>query len=309
VGIRAALLGVFLFVAALAPVLVLSRPDPPGPVTAAPTTTSLAPSPSQSPSPSWSPSVSPTSAPRTTPPPRGRPSPTFTRVRPLPASDPLPPWTPNQEFVSICGVAGHDGGFVVLGGSACLNPADGSLYRVPALLSGGRPLDPDRGEMFYKSGVRDYPTIRPFPIGLRLLTPDLAAVRAAGANASWDCGGRTTELPASCPPGNNLILRLEAPSCWDGQRLDSPDHAAHMTWPLLDRCPAGYPVAVPKLEVNVIYKLPPSPLSLRLTTGAGSTARVDYTARWQPAAQATLIANCLHRGRRCDETGTDPGNP
>lgn len=308
-GVRAVLAAVFLFVAALAPVVLLSRPDPPDQAAAPAPAPSASSPPSSAPS-SAPPSRSPSPTPSVTGPPvTGPAAATIKPVGPLPASDPLPPRTAYQEFVSICGVTGRDAGGVVLGGTACLNPADRSTYRVPALLSGGRPLDPHRGEVYYKSAVRDYPTVRPFPSGLRFRTPDLAAVRAADRFASWDCGEASEALPASCPAGNDLLLKIQSPSCWDGRRLDSSDHAAHLTWPLLDRCPGSHPVALPMVEVKIVYKLPPSPLSLRLATGDGGTARVDYVARWQPAAQAKLVDNCLHRGRRCDDSGTDPGNP
>ena len=33
-----------------------------------------------------------------------------------------------------------------------------------------------------------------------------------------------------CAPGEVAEASIEFPDCWDGRRLDSPDHQAHMTY-------------------------------------------------------------------------------
>ena len=330
---RAGLALAFLLVVAVVPALLVTRPGrggDPAPQAApsstpAPTTTGPAPS---SPAPTTAttpvPTTTPARAPATRPAP---PSPAAGGVR-LPvaapvATGPPPPVTPYQEFPSVCAPAGRGSQPVppraaVTGdwfglapgttGTSCLYGTDRSTYWSPAVLGDGAALAPERIEAYYKSGIRDYTLVQPFPAGLTMLSGTVAEARAHGAFASWSCGeGDSAELPTTCPPGNKLVLRLQAPSCWDGQRLDSPDHRAHLAWPLADRCPGGHPVPVPKLELVVFYPLPAGTPRLTLGTGAGPTAAFRFTDRWDPAAERTLVRDCVNRGRRCNDQGVDPG--
>ena len=55
-------------------------------------------------------------------------------------------------------------------------------------------------------------------------------------------------------------------SCWDGERLDSPNHQDHVTYPVggpssfatTGNCPSTHPIKIPQLmlEVRDIYPLP-----------------------------------------------------
>ena len=58
-------------------------------------------------------------------------------------------------------------------------------------------------------------------------------------------------------PGRLIaVVRLKAPSCWDGVHLDSADHKSHMAWPVNGVCPADHPVPLPMLEIKIPYPLP-----------------------------------------------------
>jgi hypothetical protein len=290
---RVALALAFLLAVAVVPALLLHRDDPaPAPQAGPAATTTAAPAPT-------------TSAPATTAAPsrtvRPTRKPTATGGVRLPvtapvATGPLPPRTPYQEFPSVCGPAGPGTRGGVPGqwfgvapgaGTSCLYGTDRSGYWVPDLRSAGTVVRPERAEIYYKSGIRDYRLVRPFPTGFTLLSGTAAEAQA----------------------GSRLVLRLQAPSCWDGQRLDSPDSRAHLAWPLDDRCPGGHPVPVPKLEMVVFYPLPAGPLRLSVATGAPSSVVFRFTDGWVPAAEAKLVADCVDRGRRCDENGVDPDHP
>lgn len=325
---RAALAVAFLVAVAVVPALLVTLPGrdaaPDPPAVAAPSTTAAGSTPPVAPTiavPTRS--AVPTLPRATTVPPAGGVA--GLPVPPTVIAGPPPPRTSFQEFPSVCAPAGP--GTVEVpprgvvagtyfgvppggGGTSCLYGTDRSTYWAPALLSGGAPVAPEIAEVYYKSGIRDYRTVRAFPRGLTLLAPDATAAVAAGVFASWSCGeGDALSLPTSCPAGAKLILRLQAPSCWDGARLDSPDHRAHLAFPVRDRCPGGHPVPVPMLEMKVVYPLPAGILRLSLSTGAGPSSVFRYVSNWDPAAQAKLVANCLHRGRRCNDEGVDPDNP
>ena len=185
------------------------------------------------------------------------------------------------------------------GRSSCLDTADRSAYWAPQLTVAGRPVDPSAAEIYYKSPVRDYTGVQPFPPGLRL------EAGAPAATASWSCGAdRTAALPASCPDGARLVVRLQSPGCWDGVRLDSADHRAHLAYPTSDRCPGTHPVVVPMIELKLVYPVPAGPLAARLATGDGRTFGFGFVAGWQPGALDRLVATCINRGERCGDDGT-----
>jgi hypothetical protein len=310
----------FLLVVALVPALLVTLPDSGQPPRAAPSgtpvPTTTGPSATPTPSPTR-PTPSATTA---------RPTPTRTTPRPRPAttlpaglpvsppdsSGPLPPATGFQEFPSVCapaatgtqgGVAGTWFGLAPgTAGTSCLYGADRSRYWVPAVLQDGAVLAPDRLEAYYKSGIRQYDIVQPFPAGFAMVSGTVAEARAHNAYAAWGCGeGDTAELPASCPANNKLVLRLQGPSCWDGRSLTG---TGHLTWPLDDRCPGGYPVPVPKLELTVFYPLPAgAPLRLTLATGRGPTATYRFTDGWTTTELRRLLRTCVNTGSRCDERG------
>lgn len=318
---RAALAVAFLLVVAVVPAVLLRRDDPPsapraGPVvtaTPAPTAPAATSAPASTPAPS-----------RTAARPATEPGATPTGGVRLPvaapvATGPLPPRTAYQEFPSVCGPAGPGTqaglpgqffGVAPGAGTSCLYGTDRSTYWVPDLRSAGTVIRPERAEVYYKSGIRDYSLVRPFPTGFTLRSGTAAEAQAAGAFASWACGnGDALTFPTDCPAGSRLVLRLQAPSCWDGRRLDTADQRAHLAWPLADRCPGGHPVPVPKLEMVVFYPLPAGPLRLSVATGSPSSVVFRFTDGWTPAAEAKLVADCVDRGRRCDENGVDPDHP
>lgn len=322
----------FLVVVAVVPTLLVTLPGrdaDPAPGAAAPTTVSVTPTPVPTTTPA---PTTVTSGPTPKP---TRPAPTRVPTTPAPAggvrlpvappdsSGPLPPQAAYQEFPSVCALAGLGPQPVppkaaVTGtwfgvapgttGTSCLYGTDRSRYWVPAVLNGGTVLRPQQAEVYYKAGIRAYDLVQPFPTGFTMLSGTVAEASANGAFAAWSCGtGDSAALPTSCPPGNRLVLRLQGPSCWDGARLDSPDHRAHLAWPLADRCPGGHPVPVPKIEVVIFYPLPAGALKLSLATGAGSTAVFRFTDGWVPAAEKKLIQACVNKGLRCDDKGVDTG--
>lgn len=200
---------------------------------------------------------------------------------------------------------------LVGGATSCQDPLDASGYWFPTLLQNGVPLVPDKPTIYYKSGVKDYRTVQPFPAGFKLLVGDAHNMIPANFTGNWKCPGFTgTDFPASCPSGSSLVARLKAPSCWDGVHLDSADHKSYMAFPVNGVCPAAFPVPLPMLEAKIPYPLNNGNTSgLALASGPGYTFHYDFMNGWNPARQAYLVDYCIHGGRQCNGYGVDTKNP
>ncbi len=200
---------------------------------------------------------------------------------------------------------------LLAGSSSCEDTKDTSAYWFPTLYQNGKVVDPSTATVYYKSGVKDYRTVIPFPANFRLLVGSMLTPDAAHFKGDWQCTGyKGNDFPASCPPGSALIVHLKAPSCWDGLNLDSPDHKSHMAYPVNDACPADHPVALPMLEAKVAYKLPGGVTTgLRYSSGASYSFHFDFFSAWQPDRLAYLVKHCINEGRQCNGYGVDQHKP
>jgi hypothetical protein len=199
------------------------------------------------------------------------------------------------------------------GSTSCKVPADRSAYWMPTLSQGSKVIDPVETITYYKSDVKDYKSVRPFPLGLRFVAGSPKATEAQfAAHGYWSCvsGKDETHIPATCPAGNKLIARLVAPSCWDGVHLDVPDHHSHMAYPVQGRCTTSHPVALPMLQFKIPYPVRGGDMSkVKLSTGPGYTFHYDFFNAWDPATQAALIKTCINGGMQCDAQGYDQHYP
>jgi hypothetical protein len=195
--------------------------------------------------------------------------------------------------------------------TTCQDAKDSSAYWFPTLYRNSDIMRPQMATMYYKSGVKDYRTVLPFPAGFRLLVGDMNTPNAGAFKGYWTCGGnRYSDFPRSCPDGSSLIVRLKAPSCWDGVNLDTPDHKSHMAYPVNGVCTASHPVPLPMLELKVPYKLPGGiTTGLRYSSGASYSFHYDFMNAWDPARQKYLVEYCVNGGRQCNGYGVDPQKP
>ena len=200
---------------------------------------------------------------------------------------------------------------LVGGTTSCEDTLDASGYWFPTLLQRGVPLQPDKPTVYYKSDVRDYRTVKPFPAGFKLLVGDVRTPDAAHFQGNWQCTGyRGNDIPSSCPSGSSLQVRLTAPSCWDGVHLDTADHKSHMAWPVNGACPADHPVPLPMLEIKLPYPLRNGDTGgLAYSSGASYSFHYDFMNGWDPARQAYLVSYCINGGRQCNGFGQDPKKP
>jgi hypothetical protein len=193
-----------------------------------------------------------------------------------------------------------------IGATTCDVAADRSAYWVPTLSLSGTPVAPDLATFYYTAAVGDARLVRSYPLGLVMLSGDPAATSPTGV-AKWSCQGSAVSgdgtAPITCPAGSRLELLIRFPECWDGRRLDSADHRAHMAFAAAKACPATHPVPVPRLEFKLRYPIRGG-AGVTLASGSWSSAHADFINVWEPNALAVRIRDCLHRGIKCGPGGT-----
>ncbi|WP_457028593.1 DUF1996 domain-containing protein [Kitasatospora sp. P5_F3] len=204
------------------------------------------------------------------------------------------------------------------GSTSCVAPGDRSGYWMPTMYNGSAPVQPVGPQViYYKTGVIDYTSVRPFPPGLRFVvgSPSATATEFAtnpGYVAGWECGDsyRNIDLPVSCPAGTQINLRYQAPSCWNGLYLDTPDHKSHMAYPINGICPTSHPVALPMIEFKMAFPAGSGDLSqLHLSSGRGFSFHYDFFNAWDVPTLAALVNHCVIGGLQCDARGYDETQP
>lgn len=209
------------------------------------------------------------------------------------------------------------------GGTVCNAPGDLSGYWMPTLYNGDQPVLPTGPQViYYKTGVTDYTSVRPFPKGLRFVvgSPTQTAAEFRGHRGwveGWECGDsfKNTEFPANCPAGTQLNIRMQSPSCWDGRYLDTPDHKAHIAYPVVkpgnndNVCPASHPVALPMVEFKMAFPVSGDMSQVRLSSGSGHSFHYDFFNAWDDRTLNALVDHCVRGGLQCDARGYDETHP
>jgi hypothetical protein len=203
------------------------------------------------------------------------------------------------------------------GGTSCIAPGDKSGYWMPTMLNGTQEVLPVGPQViYYKTNLIDYTSVRPFPLGIRFVVGNPgngAAEFMSQSYEGWECGEsyNNADIPISCPntPDTQLNIRFQAPSCWDGVHLDSPDHRSHMAYPVNGRCTAGHPVALPMIEFKMAFPVRGALSGVTLASGRGFTFHYDFFNAWDPATQAALVNHCIVGGLQCDARGFDQAHP
>jgi Domain of unknown function (DUF1996) len=145
--------------------------------------------------------------------------------------------------------------------------------------------------------------LKPFPQGLEMVAGDSHASGQQSIRVVyWDCGDlsdvrRSSTIP-TCPDGSTLSLHVTFPDCWDGKNLRSSTQS-HVAYSLGARCPRGYPVAMPTLELVYRYPIAVGEKQLELASGGQNTGHADFINAWNQPALARLVATCLNRFRHC----------
>lgn len=176
--------------------------------------------------------------------------------------------------------------------TTCRIPADTAAYWVPTLYADGQRVAPLKVNAYYLRG-RGPGRVVAFPAGLKVIAGDSGATTARSvAITGWKCTGLPpaglSPDPVACPTGSHNVLVIRFPDCWNGQDLDSTNHKSHMAYRVAGACPAGYPVRVPRLALNVHYLLP-AVTGLTLASGSIYSTHADFFNAWNQAVLARLV--------------------
>ena len=135
----------------------------------------------------------------------------------------------------------------------------------------------------------------------------------------WDCvsnnneSNRAPHIP-NCSPGQQVMLTINFPNCWDGTSLDSDDHQSHVAFS--DRnsetCPLSHPVAIPQITYRIRYmvgpngtrgwKLSSDMYEVNDSNPGGYSIHADWINGWNPEIMDRFVNNCLNQRVDC---GTD----
>ena len=176
--------------------------------------------------------------------------------------------------------------------TTCDVKADDSAYWVPTLRKYGHRVAPTQLRMYYQRGTSLDERIRPFPKGLVMIAGNSKATAAQSkAVVAWHCAGQGGNYakPPSCG-SDDLVMTIRFPECWDGANLDSWNHKAHMAKRVDRRCPSTHPVAVPRLVMNVHYKMP-SNAGLSLASGSIYSLHADFMNGWNQSVLTRRVDN------------------
>ena len=207
-----------------------------------------------------------------------------------------------------------------LAGSGNSTCAGGTLnrtaYWVPAMIDTrtGTPVTPSGSIFYYKTGYNgiDPKTVQPLPAGLRMVSGDPMNSQPSGPFV-YGCVGLGNDYWAgqfipNCAVGQDMLMAITFPQCWDGVNLDSPDHISHMSSPSNGKCPATHPVPVPVVAFDIHYTIKPgdAPSKWRLSSDAydpnlpgGYSGHADWFNGWDAATMNTFVQNCEQKSLDC----------
>lgn len=192
---------------------------------------------------------------------------------------------------------------LVGGQTTCDQPADAAAYWVPTLLRDGEPLQPVKSTAYYRPGIDvDPAAVQAFPAGFQMVAGDAGAQAAQPVSiVAWSCGAgiERAVTPPVCSADRQLRLLVTFPDCWDGERLDSADHHAHVAYSSKGGCPASHPVSIPQLQFSVEYPVWGDTAGLMLASGGLLSGHADFMNGWDQRRLETEVRLCLHREVVC----------
>jgi hypothetical protein len=192
--------------------------------------------------------------------------------------------------------------------TTCSRADDTAAYWAPTLLVDHEPVAPLDAQVYYRR--RTVRPVRPFPPGLEMIAGDAYAKSPQSRRmVSWSCGDLGGVAPRStvptCPSARgakSLRLTVRFPDCWDGRRLDSPDHKSHMAYSARGVCPASHGVPVPSIVLRIQYPVAGG-RGVELASRGQLTGHADFVNSWNQAGLKRLVDYCLNALRVCGKAG------
>jgi hypothetical protein len=120
-------------------------------------------------------------------------------------------------------------------------------------------------------------------------------------------------VAAGCPSGAWLRAFATFPQCWDGVNLDSPDHRAHIAFPVQSYCPPSHPYKFSEVAVSVHFRTDANFLAGKWELSAdvgrtlpngqpvpkGTTLHFDYWEGWSATIKTLWQKGCIDEHRSC----------
>ena len=223
------------------------------------------------------------------------------------------------------------------GNSSCMLPVNWSAYWMPALLNGkGKVLRPDYVSIYYKRRPLTDPVVSDpnhpqymgkgikLPNGLRFIFGrNMLNLAAAPTGAyRFECDGPSApsqkswtnleDAQVECGVENRIGIRINAPECWDGKNLDSPDHRSHVSfgsyggWGYL-KCPDTHPYVIPQFTMAAwftqaageTYSLVSDSMDTSPGHKRGDTFHADFFMAWDPLVHDMWEKNCIDKMLNC----------
>jgi Domain of unknown function (DUF1996) len=184
--------------------------------------------------------------------------------------------------------------------TTCRRAGDKAAYWMPTLFVSGQAVMPTIAIAYYRRLVRT--PLRPFPAGIQIVAGNSHATAPQRIYVTyWDCGETINVSPSASAPNcvdGQLSLHVNFPDCWDGKTLVYANQK-NTAYSVNGRCPKGYPVAMPALQLVFRYpaKLPAG--TVELASGGQYSGHADFINAWDQKALATLVAGCLNKYRHC----------
>lgn len=195
------------------------------------------------------------------------------------------------------------------GATSCGLRSDTAAYWVPTLEINGRSARGHLTVYYQRAGKRS--AAAP-PRRLRLIAGNMrATTRQSMLVTHWQCTGRPTRFAdrPACRRGERLAAWLLFPDCWDGRRIDSPDHTSHLAYAWKARCPATHPVELMRIAYRVTWPVRPT-AAATVTFGGGALGATgmhgDFWNTWRQSALYQLRWDCLEVARACGVVSDRP---
>ena len=223
------------------------------------------------------------------------------------------------------------------GNSTCMSTVNRSAYWMPAVMNGnGKVVRPDYVTIYYKRRPLTDPIISDpahpqyqgkgvkLPNGLRFIFGrDMLNLAGPPTGAfHFKCDGPTAipqnnyknfeEAQAGCPVGNRIGAVINAPDCWDGKNLDSPDHRSHVSYGSYGdwgyyKCPTTHPYVIPAFTLGAwftqaegeTYSLVSDAMDTSLGHKRGDTFHADFFMAWDPIIHDMWEKNCIDKMLNC----------